>query len=1351
MSACLCALTGMLALACGTAQATVTHEYLSQITAVPSEGPHKEAVPVPGKLSGVNSITADSGKLYLAEQIEGPSGERRVDEFDAASGAFDLQFAQVPALETFKEGVAVGHAGGEQVYVGTRNLATGEGAVAVFGPTGGLLSTWEGAKTPSGSFGNKGVNGEAVDNSASGSWANGDVYVADIPEHAIYVFNPAAAKAPGEETAPVTELTESEAGVPLDLEESDHAVAMVVDQFNGDLLVAESDGPVDVFQPTGLGEFTLLRRLTGTSSASPFAAQSSIIGLSADAQNGDIYVAENATGAVDQFSATGEYLGQLAGTPSGAFNSVRAVTVDPASGHVYVDDGRPRGGVVDAFSQSLIVPNVTIGQASEVRPRSATLNGTVNLAKAGNATCEFVWGTTTKFGHIVACSSEVSAEEAAVSAKLEGLLPDTTYYYLLQASNANGTNKGAAAEAECEGKPAQYACFTTPGPGVEPEWTTDVASTSATLNATIRPHGVETSYYFQYGREDCATAVDACESVPAPPGKAVGSTGGVLATQHVQELAPGTLYHYRVVAVSEEKAGEPETTFGFDQTFTTQSTAGASGLVLPDSRMWELVSPPNKHGANPEEVGLGVLIQAAASGDAFTYGTNGVTEAQPPSNANITQSYAVRGPAGGWVSRNISVPRETPATVNIGGQTEYTFFSEDLSLGVVEPFGAYDPLLSAEGSESTPYIASEYQGGNTEQLCSSTCYRPLVTGAPGKSNVPAGTTFGKQGCIIYGESAAFCGPSMVDATPDLKHVVLQSLVALTIKGGTAGFGGLYEWSDGKLAPVSVLPESEEGVAGFIGDTVNEAGNARHAISADGSRVFWEGQDEHLYMRDTVKGETVRLDVPDTGAPAEAESKSKAVFQDASSDGSRVFFTDTTPLTENAGAEEKKSDLYECEMVEGASDPHCVLSDLTPLGAGESAADVRGMVLGTSEDGSYIYFAAGGVLAAGAVPGTCDDSNDVAPTCNLYVIHNGTTKLVAVLSAGYQAGDSSDWAGGGSAIDGLTARVSSDGAWVAFASNRSLTGYDNLDANSGQPDEEVYLYDAQANGGAGKLVCASCMPSAERPVGVEFGDGFDTMPVAGAGSNWPSTDWLAADIPGWTNYLGGQALYQSRYLSDSGRLFFNSDDALVPQDVNATWDVYEYEPPGVGSCTTSQSTFRAGEEGCVGLISSGASAEESAFLDASATGGSNAEGAQGGGDVFFLTAAKLALQDDDTSLDVYDAHECTSASPCTPTPPPSPPACVTADSCRAASTPQPAIFGSPASATFTGEGNMSPTPASKVGQKIKPLTRAQKLATALKACKRKRGRAKRTTCQKQAHKRYGPANAKKSSNATRRMG
>ena len=39
-------------------------------------------------------------------------------------------------------------------------------------------------------------------------------------------------------------------------------------------------------------------------------------------------------------------------------------------------------------------------------------------------------------------------------------------------------------------------------------------------------------------------------------------------------------------------------------------------------------------------------------------------------------------------------------------------------------------------------------------------------------------------------------------------------------------------------------------------------------------------------------------------------------------------------------------------------------------------------------------------------------------------------------------------------------VTPDGRFVVFMSLRSLTGYDNRDAVSGVPDEEVYVYEAE---------------------------------------------------------------------------------------------------------------------------------------------------------------------------------------------------------------------------------------------------------------------------------------------------
>jgi hypothetical protein len=369
-----------------------------------------------------------------------------------------------------------------------------------------------------------------------------------------------------------------------------------------------------------------------------------------------------------------------------------------------------------------------------------------------------------------------------------------------------------------------------------------------------------------------------------------------------------------------------------------------------------------------------------------------------------------------------------------------------------------------------------------------------------------------------------------------------------------------------------------------------------------------------------------------------------------------------------------------------------------------------------------------------VEGTCLNEPSAFAECNLYELHevggSWSARLVAVLSGE----DGPDFSTG---LPQLTARVSPDGKHLAFMSQRSLTGYDNRDANSAKRDEEVYEFNAET----GRLICASCDPTGARPVGVEYKQlELEGGLVAGF-KVWSSSTWLAANVPGWTQYGTSDALYQSRYLSDSGRLFFNSSDALSPQDVNGTEDVYEFEPPGIGTCTSVAASYSERSGGCVALISSGTSREESAFLDASEDGSS----------VFFLTLAKLAKQDFDRAADIYDARECTGASPCLSEPVEAAPPCVTEASCKAAPTPQPEIFGAPPSATFSGLGNIAPpAPVTKPKPKAKTPTRAQKLTKALEACRGRyrHAKKKRAACERQSRKLYA---AKASRKTTGRSG
>jgi hypothetical protein len=106
------------------------------------------------------------------------------------------------------------------------------------------------------------------------------------------------------------------------------------------------------------------------------------------------------------------------------------------------------------------------------------------------------------------------------------------------------------------------------------------------------------------------------------------------------------------------------------------------------------------------------------------------------------------------------------------------------------------------------------------------------------------------------------------------------------------------------------------------------------------------------------------------------------------------------------------------------------------------------------------------------------------------------------------------------------------------------------------------------------------------------------------------------------------------------------------------------------------------------------------------------------------------QDQDEITDVYDAREGGGF-------PPSPaPVCPSEADCRAGSPPA----GLVPSAT-SGSGSEAPPPPlnleSKTDTTTKPLTRAQKLAKALRACKKVRAEKKQKRCELTADHRYGP--------------
>jgi len=1004
-----------------------------------------------------------------------------------------------------------------------------------------------------------------------------------------------------------------------------------------------------------------------------------------DPSNGDVYVADVGHAVVDKFSSLGAYLGQITEGPSGTpLSELDGVTVG-REGNPWVYEGN---GELYRFSEAAIneFESERVSEASGFAQPGLAVDAEGNLYVVH--TLDRIAAKLSESGAVL--DNEIDDEEVSGVATE----PPSGDVYLDNESSVRrfdstgqeieqfgagilGQGSGVALDAGTETvyvADAQrdqvdvFARAEPAAPTIEGEAAATVSVDAAELEAEVDPQGANTTYTFQYAQCGAFGPCASSSYISVANGELPADWNLHRVSTQIEDLAPHTSYRYRVLFDNAHGLSTGE-----ERVFTTEALGGA--LTLLDDRIWEQVSPQDKHGGlvEPPQQSSGSareagIAQAAASGDAITYSSSLPSEESTEGFTSAEQVVSSRTSTG-WTSEDIATAHYRPSGKFLGRGQEYRIFSEDLSESIVEPFGPFTPL-SAHVSERTPYLRSQER---CSQEPATECFEPLVSDVEPYADIAPGTDIGEP-------SASEANFRFEYATPDLRHAIVDAPISGPARG-------TYEWFAGKppseeLELVTQLPAGEggEAVPSSLGDGEGNGipdgePNVRHALSNNGARVFFSANG-HLYARNTfTRAPAVRLDAAQGVAEPSGEH---AVFQIASAEGERVFFT-AGRLTASSA---ESGDLYVCGLAEVASKLTCELTDLTPEREGE-AADVS-RVVGTSEDGSYVYFVANGVLAAGARPGSCaGEAEERGATCNLYMLHwNGSSWEPPALVAVLARADLPDWRRD---LERSTSRVSPNGQYIAFMSELALTGYNNRDIASGKPDEELYLYDAVTK----RLACVSCDPTGARPTGVEYGE---TEFLVGGNRVWSPHQWLAADVPGWDGVSQGLAIYQPRYLSNNGRVYFDSDGPLVPEDENGTWDVYEFEPSGV----------------------------------------------EGGGVGFFITAASLVAQDNDTAFDVYAARECSVGERCTSELAAPSPECSTLEACRTQPSPGPSIFAAPPSETFTGPGN--PAPPAKPA--AKPLTRAQKLKRALDACRRKhirqtkRAKRARSACERKARHAYG---------------
>ncbi len=720
----------------------------------------------------------------------------------------------------------------------------------------------------------------------------------------------------------------------------------------------------------------------------------------------------------------------------------------------------------------------------------------------------------------------------------------------------------------------------------------------------------------------------------------------------------------------------------------------AYGQALPDGRVYEMVTPAANHEADVYvpfamsegifNVGLGGTytrfpFQVAPGGEAVAYvaaTTVGGTGQDGLGQGN--EYVARRGPAGGWSQVGLQPYGREDAF--------YQAFSSDLSVGFLNA-GVLGPALSPEapgGGYAVLYSHATQEG-------SGGLYTPLFTQTPAEPpsefmtyHVPYHDITVGPDQVVFAGRASGLGESLFEV-----HGVLAAGAV-----DAPEVNNLYASEGGQVALINVLPDGMSEPNATFGAPPPNTGSLKDppdfqgVVSVDGSRVFWtdlnivvSGEDPggltRLFVRSepfSLTASTVQVDTSHGSGPSGGGR-----FWYATPNGERVFFTDESRLTGNSTASAAAPDLYEYEVATGR------LTDLTVDSTEGQSAGVQG-VAGVSEDGSYVYFVAQGVLANNknneGIQATTGENN-------LYVLHDGEApRFIAVLSEKDNTetihplrheGVFGDWQPG---LGHRTAEVTPDGRSLVFESNNQ--GVDGFTPEvEGNKLEEVYLYGVED----ARLVCVSCSPSHQpSPVNSETEAGEGEV-----GAFLPPS-WGLTYMPTWIS-------------GDGSEVFFDSAESLVGGDTNGIQDVYEWERQGAGGCVL--------EGGCLSVLSGGTSSSASWLVGASAAGR----------DAFVITRAKLTPEDGNEAFNLFDARV-------DGLQPPVPPAC-TGTGCQGIPAAVP-VFATPASVTFAGLGNFPPpvAPPPKPKKPGKPPVGKKKGAHhtkgkhASKSKRRKRAKAKR---------------------------
>ena len=535
--------------------------------------------------------------------------------------------------------------------------------------------------------------------------------------------------------------------------------------------------------------------------------------VAVDPGNNDLYAARASDIAV--LDSSGNSRGAFG---SGNVTSPSGVAVD-STGRVFVANST---GTISVFGPALTLPDVTSGGADAVGTTSATLHGTVKTSGVTLTDCHFEIGTSTGYslppvscdhadGNPIAGPGAIPADSAVhtVSANVSGLNPATTYHFRLVAANTNGAS------------PAGDATFDTAGaPGIALTDVSRAGDTDAVVTARINPHFAATTYHVDYGPNTSYGS-------STPESASIGSDGvGHAVAVTLSGLDPNSDYHFRFVATN---ASGP--TQGPDAQLTTcdHPRAGASAS-LPDCRSYEQVSPVDK-GLNDVDPDTSGSVSISPDGSSVAFSTYAVFP--DASSGPLTGGYsAVRG-ADSWqtigITPGVSSAESEPViqTFEMGG-------SADFRKNIVRTTSV--PAPGGTATKQNYYVYDAVTG----------TYQFLFTPTSGNG-------------MSYFDGGAPDGSSMIFSG--------KNTGITTTPAPVGSKNAVFQWTPGGSSLVGILPNGTADPSGSIaagpGNGKSHMSYALHAVSADGSRIYWTDDQRPSAARSTCAREARPRSSPTT--------------------------------------------------------------------------------------------------------------------------------------------------------------------------------------------------------------------------------------------------------------------------------------------------------------------------------------------------------------------------------------------------------------------------------------------------------------------------------------------------------